>query len=173
MDALMAVLRIVHILAGVFWAGGAFVSARFLTPTAAELGPDGSKFMQRFIQRGFSMAMTATAVLTTLSGIWLYGRISGFRTAWVSTGTGLFLTIGGIAGILALIIGFVLISRASIRLGKLGREMQAAGGPPNPTLLAEMQSLRQRMSRGGMWTAILLLIAVIGMAVAQYAWFKL
>jgi uncharacterized membrane protein len=41
------VLRILHVAAGVFWAGGAIVFASFVEPNASALGPAGIPFMQR------------------------------------------------------------------------------------------------------------------------------
>jgi hypothetical protein len=50
----------------------------------------------------------------------------------------------------------------------LAKEMQAAGGPPKPEQLAEMQKLQARMGKAGVWGAILLVISTAAMAIARY-----
>jgi hypothetical protein len=45
MDTYMVVLRIVHILAGVFWVGAALTTILFLQSTAREVGPAAGPFM--------------------------------------------------------------------------------------------------------------------------------
>ena len=45
MDTYLVVLRIVHILAGVFWVGAVFTTILFLQPTARDVGPAAGPFM--------------------------------------------------------------------------------------------------------------------------------
>ena len=52
MNLLIIVLRLIHILAGVFWLGGSFMSAIFLTPAVAATGESGQKFMGHLITKG-------------------------------------------------------------------------------------------------------------------------
>lgn len=51
MDAIHVILRLVHIFAGVFWAGVAFFIALVFTPAIARMGPEGDRFMQQFTQK--------------------------------------------------------------------------------------------------------------------------
>jgi hypothetical protein len=53
-------------------------------------------------------------------------------------------------------------------MAALGRAMQAAGGPPQLAQLAEMQALQARLRQVGVWNAVLLVVAVAGMAMARY-----
>ena len=39
MDIVMIFLRLIHILAGIFWAGGAITTAGFILPTVSAIGP--------------------------------------------------------------------------------------------------------------------------------------
>jgi uncharacterized membrane protein len=170
MDILLIVMRLIHILAGVFWVGGALFIAVFVEPTARALGPDGGKFMQHMVgARRLSTLMALAAVLTVLAGLWLYWRASlGFALAWILAPSGLTLTIGALAGILGAVVGGAGTGRTSARMAALGRAMQAAGGPPQPAQLAEMQALQARLRQVGVWNAVLLVIAVAGMAMARY-----
>jgi uncharacterized membrane protein len=45
MNIALVLLRLIHIFSGVFWAGSAFVLARFIQPAAAATQPESNKFM--------------------------------------------------------------------------------------------------------------------------------
>jgi uncharacterized membrane protein len=167
---LMIVLRVIHIFSGVFWAGSVFFMLGFLAPTVDALGPDGGKFMQRLIGgTRLSTALASAAGLTALSGLIMYGIDFGSNLgAAISTGPGIVLTIGGLAGLVAAVIGGMVTGRTGARMIALGNEIQAAGGQPNPAQLDELKVLRERQANGLQWTAILLVIALLCMATARY-----
>src|SRR2546427_4378320 len=133
-DASMILLRVIHILSGVFWAGATFFLVGFLQPVVAASGPEGGRLMQRLTsQKRFQMAMPVAAGLTILSGLALYGRGSaGFQLAWITSGTGLGLALSSGAAILAVVAGGVGPRAMATRLQGLAREGQGAGGPPPP-----------------------------------------
>jgi hypothetical protein len=167
---LIIILRIIHILAGVFWAGAAFMVAAFLEPNARALGPEGGRFMQRLVgQMRMTTIILTAAFLNVLAGIWLYWIFSGrFQVNWITSGRGLALTIGALAAIVTFILGLAVTRPTLLRMGALGREMQGADGPPKPEQMAAMQALQKRLATVGRAGAILLVITVIGMAVARY-----
>ncbi len=47
MDLVLIVLRLIHIVSGVLWVGGAFLVFRFVEPAIKDLGPQGEPFMSR------------------------------------------------------------------------------------------------------------------------------
>lgn len=51
MDVVAIVLRIVHIVSGVFWVGGAALFFFYLEPTINKLGPDAEKFTDEMVNR--------------------------------------------------------------------------------------------------------------------------
>jgi hypothetical protein len=51
----------------------------------------------------------------------------------------------------------------------VGREIQAQGGPPSPEQAARLQALAERLGNLGRVGVILMAIALLGMASAQYA----
>lgn len=169
-DLFLLALRLVHILAGVFWAGSASLFAGFIEPSVRAAGPGGGRFMQRLMQqRQLSLFLSVAALLTILSGLLLYWRASsGLQLSWILSPGGLSLSLGGLAGILAAILGMVVNRPVAERIGVLGREMQAAGGPPLPAQAAEMQALQARLTRAVVAGAALIGLAVAGMAVARY-----
>lgn len=169
MDIILIALRLIHILAGIFWAGGGITAAAFITPSARVLGPDGGKFMQQLLRQKFSMWMGIASILTVLAGIALYWRASlGFQIAWMIAPSGLTLTIGALAGLIASGEGQFIIAPTTARMQALAKEMQAASGPPKPEQIAEMEKLQMRLGQAGVRSAILLVISVVGMAIARY-----
>jgi uncharacterized membrane protein len=171
MDFLVLVLRLIHIFGAVFWAGGSFMLVSFIEPTAMKTGEEGQKFMQYLGSRSkLSSSMGGAAVFTVLSGLILYYLL--FRNNFggvMSSGYGIFLSFGALFGILAWIAGFYFQGRAASRMKALSEKMAAAGGPPTPDQLAEMQALGKQLSLGGRISAILLTLALIGMAGADAA----
>src|SRR2546428_10007876 len=102
-DATMILLRVIHILSGVFWAGATFFLVGFLQPVVAASGPEGGRLMQRLTsQKRFQMAMPVAAGLTILSSLALYGRVSaGVQIAWTTSWTGLGLALSSGAATLS------------------------------------------------------------------------
>jgi uncharacterized membrane protein len=166
---LYIILRLVHILAGVFWAGANFVMAGFVNPSVKASAPESGKFMQHLAQKsGFPRFAEVTGWLTVLAGLGLFWLVSdGFSASWFSTRRGIVLTIGGLMAIAALVIAYALQKPAARRLAQLGQEIQASQGPPTPQQLAEIQAQQNKLAQGARWTAILLTISVIGMALSR------
>ncbi len=166
---LYTVLRVVHIFAGVFWTGTALMMAGFISPTARTVGPDSAKFMQQLArQNRLPQVIEAAAILNILAGAWLYWLISGgFQMEWITSRGGLALTFGATLAVIAYILGYFFQKPAAKRMGETGREIQAAGGPPSPEQMAEMQAQQKKLAQGGLYSAILLSLAVIGMALAR------
>lgn len=169
MDIYTIILRLLHILAGVFWVGAVWMMIGFLQPTAEATGPEGQKFMQRLFQSKLPRVMSAAAGTNVLAGLLLYWKDSGgFRLDWITTAAGLSFTIGGVAAIIAFVLGFTVSKSAADRLAAVGKEIQAGGKPPTPEQAAELKRQQAKLSTGAKWTAALLTIALIEMAIARY-----
>src|SRR3989475_10257866 len=79
-DATMILLRVIHILSGVFWAGATFFLVGFLQPVVAASGPEGGRLMQRLTsQKRFQMAMPVAAGLRIHPALAANGRGSAGR----------------------------------------------------------------------------------------------
>jgi uncharacterized membrane protein len=169
-NVLMIVLRLIHIISGVFWAGTAMSIAWFILPTQRALGQPGMAFTQElmFRRRLRAFALGAMA-LTILSGLTMYARLAMLNHGvWASSTTGIVLGIGAVAAIIAGGIGGGVIGRIGKKMMKLGAAIQAAGGQPSEAQRAEMQALQMRVLRLYRITAVLVLIAVATMASARY-----
>jgi hypothetical protein len=169
-QAITLTLRFVHIVGGVFWVGAVFLNVFFLFPTVRDAGPQGGRIMQDLMQRRRLPAyINAAAGLTMLSGLIMYGRLAAASNgAWAGTPSGITFGIGGLATIIAAIIGGATIRRAGDRMIAIGATVQAAGGPPSDAQATEMRNLQARMARAMRTVAALLFIAVSAMAVGRY-----
>lgn len=170
MDLYLIVLRIVHILAGVFWVGSALFFTFLLEPTVTELGPDGAPVMRHLTEKKkMPFVILTTSALTILAGLLLYWRSSGgFDVDWITSSTGLTFTLGGAAAIAAFVMGFVAIRPRVGRMAAIGAEVAAAGGPPSQAQVAELQGIQKALRTIGLTDAVLLIFAVVAMATARF-----
>jgi len=169
MDFGLALSRIIHVLGGVIWVGSMFFVSMFLVPSMTEAGPDAGKVMAALNRRKWMIFIPVIAILTMLSGIWLYWRAStGFNPAYMSSGPGRTYGLGGGLAILGFIIGLTMTRPAMVRVGKLMAEMQSAPPDQRESIMAEVE--RQR-AKGAFWSKIigfLLLGAATLMALGRY-----
>jgi putative copper export protein len=170
MDTYMVVLRIVHVVAGVFWVGAVFLLIGFIAPTARELGPPAAPFLAHLAgKKRITEVILAAAGVTILAGLLMYWRVSGgLDPDWIGSAYGLTLTIGAISGIVAFVIGLTVVRPTNNATLALGREIAEGGGPPTPEQAARMQALQARGRTTGRILLLLLLVAVAAMASAQY-----
>lgn len=170
MDVLVLTLRVVHVVFGVFWAGTLIFFATFLLPAIRETGPDGGKVMAALQRRGVMNVIPVAAIVTVLSGIWLYWRLSdGFSSAWMISPYGEAMGGGGVLAIIALAIGLGVMRPAALRVNALAGVMAAnPDDPANAARGAEAQMLRRRVAAAGKIVAILLALATVAMAVGRY-----
>jgi uncharacterized membrane protein len=168
--AWMIVLRLIHIVAGVFWAGSVFFVVRFLLPALRASGPAGGQVMQQIAGKlRYGTAAMGAGLLTILSGIGMFWRdVKMSSGTWASSGPGMTYAIGALAAITALTV-FATIGRpAGNQLLELGATIQSSGGPPSAEQASTLARLQNRMGAASRTAAALLAIAVIAMAVARY-----
>jgi uncharacterized membrane protein len=167
---MLILLRLIHIAGGVFWAGTMLFAAVFLEPSVREAGPDGAKVMLGLMRRKYMVVMPVVAALTILAGVGLLEQVSGgFHPDWMSSPTGIPLSLGAAIAVLAFLIGIFFVRPAAMRLAVLMPQMmQSPEGQAREALMAEAQALRTRLRRGGRVVAALLGVTTITMAVARY-----
>jgi len=170
MNLFMVVLRLIHIGAGVFWAGGAIIVARFVIPSVQDAGPEGGKVVQALQKRGLMTALPAAAVLSMVAGLILYWRDSaGSASAFSQSPSGIALSLGAAVSIVAFVIGITIMRPSTMKAGALAQTLPELTDPAARTARqAEIQGLRTRAARAANWVAGLLGLAVAAMAVARY-----
>jgi uncharacterized membrane protein len=169
-SALMVVLRLIHFLAGVFWAGGAMVAAWFILPAQRAIGQPGMAFMQQLMfKQRLRVFVLGAMVLTLLSGLGMYARLSmTTHGAWASSRMGIVMSVGAVAAIIAGGIGGGVVSSIGKKMMAVVGAIQASGGTPTDAQRTEMQALQVRMMGAYRITAALLLVAIAAMASARY-----
>jgi hypothetical protein len=165
---LTIVLRLIHILAGIFWVGSAVLMAGFLVPTMRATGREGGRFIQHLMQRGrLPMFLGIAMGLTILSGLVMYGRLAGAtHGTWTGTGPGITYGVGGLAAILGAFTGSMVSGAAGRRMAAMGATMGAGGTSAEQQ--AEIGRLQGRIALGTRLSAGFLTVAAGAMAIARY-----
>lgn len=169
MTAELLVLRLVHVLGGIFWVGSGLFTTFFLLPALAKSGPAAGAVFGALQQRRMFTVLPIVAVLTLLSGarlIWIVS--SGFSPAWMGTRMGQTFLWSGVAAVLAFVVGMLVARPAGAKAARLGAQLAALPEPERGARMAEVDRLRRRSAAGGAAATTLLLLAAAGMSIARY-----
>lgn len=160
---LVTLLRFIHILSAIFWMGTTLFMLFFLEPVMQRAGQAGGQIMQ-LLATGtrFPQAIALSGIATVLAGLLMYWQMYGFNPATMF-GPKLPLTLGALAGFLAVITGFTFQNRAVKQLVALGEEIAGQNGPPTAEQMRQMQAHQARIALGTRIAGVLMLLAVIGM----------
>lgn len=166
----LIVLRFVHVVASVCWAGGGFTTFLFVGPTAKDLEPAGTQFMAHMSgKRRFNTFMIINSTLTVLSGaLLLWASTGGDLVSYMQTGPGLGFALGSLAGVVVYFVGMFGIGMPTGKLSQIGEQIQKSGNPPTPEQVAEMQKLEKTISVNHKIDFALVLVSLILMGTARY-----
>lgn len=113
------ILRLLHIVFGILWAGSVLFFTLFIMPALKASGPDGVKFMQNLGETGYPVAAMVSGLVTIIAGFLLIWKLSGgFQPEWFNSWYARTLTIGGGMALIAFIIGFTVNRPAAARIIK-------------------------------------------------------
>lgn len=173
MSLYLIVFRIVHITAGVAWAGSVFLFVTAVQPSAAAIAPAGAPFMAELLgKRKLVDSLIGLGSTTVIGGLFLYWHdMNGYGGIgdFVGTSFGLSLTIGAVAALLALGFGIFVTKPNVMRMLALGRQIAESGGPPSPEQAAEMGRIQKTLKIFARTSLTLIFVAVLAMATAR-AW---
>jgi uncharacterized membrane protein len=166
----LLVTRVLHIVAGAIWVGGAIVVAAFVLPAARASGPAGAVVLRELTAvRRLPEALLGMAFLTLASGASLLWVASGgLQLEWLHSGPGWGYTFGAAIALLAFLIGCFINIPTARRLGKLMSEVKASGAAPTAAQAEMLQRRAQRLLRGTRAVATLVAVSAALMAVARY-----
>ncbi|HLS47011.1 MAG TPA: hypothetical protein VK012_00710 [Gemmatimonadales bacterium] len=169
MHAELLILRIIHILGGIFWVGSALFMAVFLFPALGSAGPAAGQVMAGLQRRKIFIVLPAIALLTILSGTRLMQVVSdGFSPEYFRSGSGRAFAWGGVIAIAALLFGLLVSRPIGMRLGRL----DATPVPDDAEALqrrnAEREGLQRKAMLTGMFNLVLIVLAAVAMSVARY-----
>lgn len=162
-------VRMLHILFAAFWVGSAVFLTLYVTPAIRATGPQGAPVMAELMRRRMGGFIAAAAMLTVLSGLWMYWIFTnGLDGAIVAHGAGLALGIGGLCGIAAAVIGGAVIGRAAERAGALSQQMaQMPEGEQRAATLQTVAALQRRVATFSRLAVVLLIAALVAMTLAH------
>jgi uncharacterized membrane protein len=166
----LIILRLVHLVCGIFWAGSIMYMAFFIQPAAKAAGPEGSKFVQTLAKTNkLPVVMMLAAILTIAAGTLLFWEISdGFQPVYMGSKHGIILSVGGTLAIIAFFIGFFVNKPTVTKIAKIGQAIAAQGGPPTAEQSQQLAKLRNKLFTGTNIIAGLLVITVILMSIVRY-----
>jgi len=170
MDAnVYVVLRVLHILVAALWVGAAGLLATVVMPAVGDAGAAGGSVMASLHRRKLHVFMASTALLTVISGVWLYWVLTtGFDLAIVRSRGGLVFGIGGLCGLLALIIGGGIIGPGFARLAELAGQTDAMPEIERAAHSQRVAAIRRRTMLASKCALALMVIALLLMAMGHY-----
>ena len=170
MLAELLVLRVIHVVGGIFWVGSHLFNAFFLFPALERAGPAAGPIMGMFAQRRLFVVLPTVALLTVLSGVRLLWITSGdFAAVYFDTTRGLTFSVSGGAAILAFLLGIFVARPTAMRMGAIRQSLPAAPDEQaRARLAAELDALQRRNAMFARLLTGLLLTAAAGMAVGRY-----
>lgn len=164
----LLLLRLIHVLGGIFWIGSGIFTTFFLLPAMASTGPAAGQIVANLTKRRLYTILPIVAVLTMLSGLRLMMITSGgFSSSYFASRSGMTFSVAAVAAVLGFALSLVIARPAAVRMGALSQ--QAAADPANgPRLQAEIAALQRKLKSSSMVAMSLLIFAAAGMAVARY-----
>jgi hypothetical protein len=166
----MIVLRLIHIISGVFWVGAVALLAWYLLPAQRATGMAGLTFVEELmIRKKMRVYLIVTMALTILSGLAMYARYMMLTHGqWGSSTMGKVLGFGALCAIVAGGIGASSGPRVGLKMVAIGEDIKRSGGVPSAAQQAELDTLQNKAAGEMKLVAALLVIAVAAMASARY-----
>jgi uncharacterized membrane protein len=166
MNIYLLILRLVHIVAGIIWGGGALIMEFFISRSVVATGEVGQAFAQHLMTKlRMHNFMTAMAVATVLAGVLLYWHDSnGFTSGWIKSTTGIGFAVGAVFGLIAFVFGAV-FGASNARLAMVGAQIK---GKPSDEQLAQIQAIQKRIKTVAPIHIYSMILAMIFMATARH-----
>lgn len=166
--AIYLLIRVIHVLMGAVWVGWTLFLVLFLQPAVLETGAEGAKVMAAVERKGFVAGIPIVAVLSILSGLWLYWRYTaGFTPSISQSHAGMAFGAGGVLAIISAILGGAVVSRLAKKANTLSQEAATMPeGASRTTKVAGALELRKRMLSITKIIAVLLVATIALMAIA-------
>ena len=170
MHAEFLVLRLIHILSGIFWIGSGLFTFFFLSPALASTPAVMGQVMAGLQRRRVFLVQEIAAGLVLLSGLRLLMIDSaGFSGSYFATGTGKTFAMAGVFAVFAAVFNFGMARPTMVRAGALAASLAASSDTNEKARLTrELDKLRKRGAIAGMLAVTFGILAASGMAVARY-----
>jgi len=167
--ALFLLLRAAHVLLAVLWVGATAFTTFLLMPALQDAGPAAGPVMAALMRRKLSAFMASLGGTTVLTGLYLYYHFTnGFDPTVSGSMAARVFGMGGLAGIIALILGGAIITRNTKKMDALGSRLATVPEPQRAAIAAEIAGARQRVVTYSRIVIALQMIAVVLMAIGHY-----
>ncbi len=167
MDNWLSIVRLLHVLFGVFWVGSVFFTVLILKPRLTGLGPMFEKPVMGAIMPRVVPAMFTSAVIVFITGsILTFNMRAGDLDSLLTTGWGRMISLGIIATLGAMIVGLGVLTPTGIKMGRISDEL--GGNPPTPEQAATLTRLGRRMDLFERADFVLVLLAIATMPLARF-----
>lgn len=167
MTLLIAVLRLLHIVAAFVWFGLGTVMTLYIVPAAQAADDNGSHYLKSlFTNTRIAMAFPVAAGLTTLAGILLY-LTGDVGNNFSNTGR-IVLAIGALSGLAAAIHGGAVSQRSTRALVSTLTQHVTRNQPITAEGLTALRTVLTKISTDTQISFVLMVIALIGMGSARY-----
>jgi uncharacterized membrane protein len=169
MTAEILVLRLVHILGGIFWVGSGLFTTFFLMPALAASGAAAGQVIAGLQQRRLHIVMPIVGLLTIASGLRLmWIKSAGFAPAYFDSGVGRAFAWSGAAAILSFLISVGVARPVTVRAMKLTASLASGPDSAREAITAQLAGLRRSAMVASIIAVALVVLAAAGMAIARY-----
>jgi uncharacterized membrane protein len=169
MQAELLVLRIVHIVGAVVWAGTSLFVALFLMPALATAGPAAGPVMGALVKRKLFTIVPTTAVLMMLAGLrMMWINSMGFSASYFAATGGRTYVAGAVLALAAFTIFMAVNHPAIPRIMQMGQQLAQAPEAERGAIAAQLNALRARAGKASLASALLLTLAAVTMAIGRY-----
>ncbi|MDH4142624.1 MAG: hypothetical protein OEV61_08430 [Chloroflexota bacterium] len=167
MEDWLSIVRLLHVLFGVFWVGSVFFTVLILKPRLAKLGPNFEKPVMGALMPRVVPAMFTSAIIVFVTGsIITFNMRAGDLGSLLTTGWGLMISLGIVATLAAISVGLGGLTPTGIKMGKISGQLD--GQPPTPAQATTLARLGRRMDVLERVDFALVLIAVATMPLARF-----
>lgn len=168
MSSELIVLRLVHIVGGVFWVGASMYLTFFQLPAVAEAGSAGGAVMAGLQRRRLFTVLPVVAITTILAGVRLLQVTSnGFAAAYFQSAMGQALLVASITTVIAFVIGFGVSRPAMLRAARLGVQRESSAPDRRLAIDVEVEALRAKGRVANLAVTLVLIVSTGLMAVAR------
>ena len=162
-------LRLVHLLGGIFWVGSGPFTNLFLVPALASTGPAAGQVFAALQRRRLFVVLPVVALLTIAWGVRLMWITSvGFSPAYLASASGRTFVAGAVAAIAAFVLSVAVVRPAAVRAARIGASSAAATEAERVGLAAELARIQRRGALFNLVVFAPLVLAAVSMAVGRY-----
>lgn len=169
----LLLLRVVHILGGMFWVGSSLFTVLFLTPVLMRAGQSTASTVMAGLQaRRLFTVLPTIGVLTIASGARLMWLTSGgFSRTYFTLPMGRMLAWGALFGVAAFLVAMLVIRPAAARALRLAAMLaeSSADASDQQAISARLTRARVLTVRASATAMVLVVLSAMGMAAARYA----